>query len=199
MILLQKLKINLDKSIDILMPYVEDKFNTYYQPTETLNKFDEIFFILKDKNDETTLVSEIVELIMYDTKQKLEEALKNEIILPNDIKIGELGYNYNIVTYNETNEKFNLTNFVLWSGGLTRTNLRTFIYNRDEKIYLEVAPIYPLIWEEPSEDNNVAFNEFMKTYKPIVVEEISQATIKKWIEQCDEILDTMVKVEAKNK
>jgi hypothetical protein len=197
MIVLQKLKINLDKSIDILTPYVEDKFNTYYQPTETLNRFDEIFFILKDKNDKTILVSEIVELIMYDTKKKLEEALKNEIILPNDINIGELGYNYNIVTYNENNEKFNLTKFILWSDGLTRTNLRTFIYNKDNKTYLEIAPVYPWIWDEPgtvTDIDYITFDEFMKAYKPITVAEIDSVTAQKWLQQCDEILKIMITV-----
>lgn len=199
MILIQKLVLNLHKSIDIVMPSVEDKFNTYYQPTNDLNRFDEIFFILKEKDKEVIVVSESAEYVIDITKPVLELALKDALILPKAITVGDLGRNYNISTYNAINDGIDddtdYTHLSLCAGGFTRTNLHTFMYNKDNKIYLEIAPVYPWIWDEPgtvTDSNHITFDEFMETYKPIAVEELDHTTVQRWIEQCNEILGIMV-------
>lgn len=199
MILLQKLKINANKSIDVVMPSVEDKFNSYCAPISNLHEFDEITVIFKEKRHETIIGSDLVEIIVSWPKQKLEKVLNEELILPDNIEIGNLGYRYNVTTYDEHHENFNYARFTLWSGGLTESNLHAFIYNRDNKIYLEIAPVYPWIWDEPTTNNDhISFNEFMKTYKSIAIEEINRTTIQKWIEQCNKILNTMITVQPKD-
>lgn len=190
--LIQKLVINSNKSIDVVIPPVKDKFNYYFKPTNKLHKFDEIIVVLHKENQEIIIGSDMAKIIVNTPKQVFEYALENGLPLPDNITVGRLGYYYNNYLYKE-NEEEDFLDFSygsLWSG----KNIQTWMYTSNNKIYLEVAPVYPWIWDEPgtvTDPNYITFDEFMKTYKPIAVEEIDRTTVQKWIEQCDEILDTI--------
>ncbi len=191
MILLKKLKINTHSSINILIPDLKDKFNYYYEPTEQLHVFDEVTVLLKEENREVILFKDICREAIAKLKGDLKIALNNELLLPDFIKIGEVGLHYNIDSYNEKPESIDYSYFWLWS---TR-GTQTWLYNQNNKIYLEIIPSYPWIFVEPKEsDDYITFDEFMKTYQPIAVEEIDHATAQKWLEQCNEILEKMIKV-----
>ena len=66
------------------------------------------------------------------------------------------------------------------------------MYNFDEKIYMEIVPMYPWSFDEPADNwNYVSFDEFMKNYKPYVFEIIDRKIAMQWQKQCEDILTSV--------
>ncbi len=194
--LVKKFKINVNDSIEILVPKVEDKFNYYYETTKNLHMFDIVTVIFKTNNEEIIVVKDQLNEIITSLCNSLEKTLNFERTLPNTIDIGELGKYYNINRSNENSERFPFSRFWLWSSN----KLQAWLYCSANKIYLEITPTYPWLHsDKPIKSvDYITFNEFIKTYKPIVTEEIDHATAQKWLEQCNEILNTMITVQPKD-
>lgn len=189
--IVQKFKIDIFNSIKILIPNFKDKFNYYYQPTKKLHMFDEVTVVFEEKGKQINLIVDNVNIILHKFKEGLECTLNNQILLPDNIKIGELGKYFNIYTDNEEFNKINYSLFWLWSG----IDVQTWLYNKNNKIYLEISPTYPWLFsDETEEEGYITFDEFMKTYKPITVEEINHATARQWLDQCNDILAKTIKV-----
>ncbi len=185
-------KINDEKYFELLVPDVTNKFNYSYEPTEKLHKFDKITVAFKEskKNKEFEVSGDMAYLILETFQFSLKNALDNKTILPNIINAGEVGYYYNIDLSKEeySEELLDFSRCSLWSG----KDIQTWMYNKNNKIYLEISPAYPWFYNEPTDDDNyIPFDEFIKMYKPIAVEEIDPATAQKWLEQCNEILNTI--------
>ncbi len=188
--LIQELKINNNCSIKILVPNLKDKFNYYYEATEKLHMFDKVTIILKEGNKEVIIFNDILMEGIIRLENRLKSALNNELDLPAFVDIGNLGYYYNTDTKNGQ-DSLEYSKYWLWS----TQGPQTWSYNKDNKIYLEIVPTYSWLFSDAKEgDNYITFDAFMKTYKPIAVEEIDRATVQKWIEQCKEILNTMITV-----
>jgi hypothetical protein len=193
--LIKEFKINQYSSIKILIPDLKDKFNYYYEPIKKLHMFDEVTAVFEKETQQTSLIIDNVNIVIHNFKEALEYALDNKIVLPDFIKAGELGFYYNIDIYNEKTESVDYSYFWLWSIRGTQT----WLYNQNNKIYLEIGPSYPWLFVEPKKsDNYITFDEFMKTYKPIIIEEIDSAIVQKWLEQCNEILNNMIMVHSKD-
>lgn len=189
--IVQKFIINNNKLIEILVPDLKDKFTYYYEPTEKLHMFDEVTIIFKEEDKIVVLYKDNLNVTLFDLKNSLENTLNSKNRLSESINVGELGKYYNINTANQNSIKFNFSIFWVWS---TR-GIQTWLYNKNNKIYLEISPSYPWLYSEPKEnDKYITFDDFMKNYKPIAVEEINKSTAQQWINQCNEVINKMIKV-----
>jgi len=193
--LVGKFQINQGAFIEILIPDTEDKFNYYYEPNNALHMFDEVTVILKKGNAEITLEIDHINEIVQSLRKSLQLTLANECQLPEQITLGELGICYNKNVSARTHNQIDYHRFWLFS---LPKGPQTWLYSQDKKIYLEIVPSYPWLYsdleEEQKKEGFIPFDEFMKTYKPIFVGEISQETAQHWIMQCDKILASMVMV-----
>jgi len=190
---IQSFKIDENVFIEILVPSPEDKSNYFYRTSEKLHKFDVVTVSLKINGTETVLSIDAINEILAPLSGDLELALNNKIILPTNIKIGDLGSVFNINTYHESLDSINFSQFWLWSS----RGVQSWLYNRDGKLYLEIAPSYPWLYVDPTEEEKldayIPFDQFMKTYKPILVVEIDRSIAQKWLNSCRRILDDLEK------
>ncbi len=144
--------------------------------------------------------------------------LNNEILLFNDILIEGIktlqtllnkAIEYKLVTFdlderkgmgflwNEYCNRLNFENqdvddftspFHLWSTDST-IGIDSWIYNIDERIYLEVSPTYRWHFDEPTGADCITYEEFIAEYAPINVLEINNRTAQEWIKICEDIFD----------
>lgn len=65
--------------------------------------------------------------------------------------------------------------------------ISTWIYNdKDGNIILEITPDYPWYDCTPEEyENYIPYEEWIKTYKPLVIKKIPKDVAQKWVEQAD--------------
>ncbi len=77
----------------------------------------------------------------------MRKALSNLLQLPNDIEIGNLGFYCNDHYYKEDYDSLDFSNFWLFSG----KDIQTWLYNRNDKIYLEIAPSYPWLFSDQTD------------------------------------------------
>lgn len=193
--LIKEFKINQYSSIKILIPDLQDKFNYYYKPIKKLHMFDEVTVVFENGTQQTNLIMDNANIVLHNFKEALEYSLNNKIVLPDFIKTGNLGFYYNIDMYNEQPESVDYSYFWLWS----IRGVQSWIYNQNNKIYLEIGFSYPWLFVEPKQsDHYISFDEFMNEYKPIIIEEIDRDIVEKWLEQCNEIFNNMITVDSKD-
>jgi hypothetical protein len=79
----------------------------------------------------------------------------------------------------------NYSTFWLWSS----TNIQTWLYNKDSKIYIEIIPSYPWLFAGRKKgEKYITFKKFMEDYKPIAVEEIDRNIAEQWLNECIKLL-----------
>jgi len=131
-------------------------------------------------------------------KNMLEEALNFKLQIQNKYLDKGIGYYHNIY-YNKlwTTNDSSLTDpgedFILWSTP-THIGIETFIYNVQNKIYIEICPIYK--WngscsedEDENKDEYVPFEVFLSNYKPIDIIVIDKSVAEKWFKLCCEMIE----------
>jgi hypothetical protein len=183
--LLKIFKINKDSSIEIAVPTLKDKFNRYYKPTQELQKFDhvKVIFYLKDKR--FIIFYDDIQSCLTQFQGSLKLVLENKISLPDFINLGNLGYHYNNDMNIQDRKSVNYSFFWLWSS----TNLQTWLYNRDSKIYIEITPTYPWLFADRKKgEKYIPFKKFIENYKPIAVEEIDRSIAEQWLNECRAML-----------
>lgn len=180
-------------AIEVEVPDFENKSNYYYDPISTLNKFDEVSVLLKSKETNTVVVIDIIQVIICSLYHYLKKALRNELLLPTSIYPGLLGASYNRDHYKNYSQDETLPStftvdyqqFWLWSSS---DCIQSWMYNRDNKIYLEIGKVY----EPGSHDLDIrdgkAFQEFMANYKPILFVEVSHERAQEWLQKCEKII-----------
>ncbi len=90
------------------------------------------------------------------------------------------------------NEKDLVSSYQVWSSSLH--NYSTWLYTNNKKIYFEVTPDYPWHYIEPKlSDPFISYEEFMKTYRPLVLEEISRTVAEQWLVKTQELLEIIHK------
>lgn len=177
--------INKKQHIDIVAS--EDKFNYYYEPIPQLTKFDEVSVIFKDEKQEVVIGFEMIDIVLEDFRDACLRILNGEARLPDFLSVGTVGYQYNITTKSEGFSDLYSPVFA-WSGKL----MPTFLYEKNGKIYFEISPLYPWLFENPKGDESfVSFEEFMKSYKSTIVEISDRSIIRKWLLQCENIFNTI--------
>jgi hypothetical protein len=180
--------INNNCYIDALIPELSDKNNSYCEPTEKLHIFDFITVIYHDGSNELVLLEDVAEFIVEMLKNSLQSAFIGKQILPSHIDLGKASLSFSLDEQSD-NDEIDYTIFWLWS---SPTRVQTWLYTRDNKIYLEISSTYPWLFVDPEpSENYYSFDEYIKNYKPIAVYEISRETAQQWLEQCNTMLDTM--------
>lgn len=174
-----------NSKIVFIIPDLPQKCNYYYEPTVKLHKFDEVTVEYKNVNgDSIELSKDILNEIAGVFNNVLKKLISNKKQLLSGIKKGSLGYVLNHVINEKQDDDLSL--FWVWS---SREHTATLMYSVEEKIYMEIVPLYPWTFIEPSnEENYISFEEFMKNYKPYVFEVVDKSIAIKWQEQCEGIL-----------
>lgn len=191
-----KLTIINKNSLKITLP--NHKTNLYYEPSEKLNRFDEVeIAYYSDKNKKTILSFDIIREILMSLSGSLEDAINTKLELPSFIKKSEFGKFYNETSYqitiedNEdltTEEKNNLDLFSKhWL--FSDESIQTWIYNVEDKICIEITPSYKWLYQDPKlNEKFIPFKEFREHYKPYDIFCIDKKIASQWKLKCDEIL-----------
>jgi len=173
---------------EILVPKLIHKDNSYCQPTENLHIFDIVTLVYSNNNIKTELLEDTADEIIAGTRCALKNTLKNKRVLPDNITAGDASLAFSISVHKE-NENFNDSHYWLWS---SLSHIQTWLYTKDDKIYLEVSPSYPWLFSDPEpSENYFDFEEYVKMYKPIALYEISREKLQLWLQQCTHVLETI--------
>ncbi|MBC2267057.1 hypothetical protein [Listeria farberi] len=173
---------------------------------------------IDNKNSLTIYMDELTERIHWDTKIQIKYETENtnyllwddnmlegirtfktmlELALNNRLDMTAyskypIGY-YENIEYNEISmnkmETMSFEKPLLWSS-IAEVGNETFLYNSKNKVILEVSPIYKWHFDEPKILKDfITFDEFMKQYKPYIVQEISRDIVNKFISKSTEFLN----------
>ncbi len=182
-----------NKSIEIVLPDLNDKVNYYYKTSATLHIFDAVMAVLKINGIEVLLCTDTVNEVLMSFSGSLEQLLHSNMVLPDNIDIGNLGSVFNINIHNKNFDAVNFSQFWLWPSPA----MQSWLYSKNGKLYLEVAPSYLWLYVEPTQKEKVgayiSFEQCMQTYKPVLVTEIDRSLAQKWFADCTRILDDVAK------
>lgn len=138
-----------------------------------------------------------------DLAELLKKALNNELELAQIFKQKGVGYSYNEYLVGKDQDD-TLDSNGYWIGNKydlwyePELHTMTRLYAIDRKIFLDVSPFYP--WTSLDEEEEqamrfregyIAYDEYMKNYKPIAILEISREVAHVWLEKSRELLRTM--------
>ncbi|MCX5922876.1 MAG: hypothetical protein NTX86_06145 [Candidatus Dependentiae bacterium] len=163
---------------------------------ERLHVCDEIkiFFETSD-NIQYLLFDDSISFALEPFKVLLTEAIDNACKLHDSIK-ENIGFLWN----QELSGRVSLplksgTNFwvgehnLLWE----KRGLSTWLYNRDNDIVLEIAPVYKWHYIEPkkSDTDYITYDEWIKNYKPLKIIKIDKRVAEEWLKKTEELLAIM--------
>ena len=187
-------KINNQKQIIIQFPYSLDNLN----PCSELS----ILFLHKDKK--ICLTKDFLYHNISKLSNLLKKALNTELLLHSSIT-QDIGYLFNqysayvcgenieqsiSLAYDEKNHTsyWPGNNYHLWS-----QDFISWIYNApDKSIILEITPFYPYMYCEPEEEPDyIPYHEWIKTYKPYLVQTIPREIAQQWLTQAEHIINTI--------
>lgn len=143
-------------------------------------------------------VGEILEIF----KIKLEKALTNKLKLHESIQM-DVGFLLNefvqkrqalpLLESGMGTDWVGVVNLI-WS----TDKLATWLYSKDNKIFLEITPVYAWhLLEQKKTEQFYSYEEFIKNYKPIVIFEISKDLAQQWLMKIDEMLNFIQQNEQK--
>jgi hypothetical protein len=166
----------------------EDTQLDFYSKYPIKNKLDEISVILKEKNNEVCIFIDTIQETVTTIYRGLSKCVTNQMTLNSALDVGRVGEKWNIYTNDLSdevgeNEEDVYLQYWIWSS----RDFQTWVYQKDGKSYIELSPSYRWHYIEPKENELViTFEEFMKGYKPIVIEITS--------EQLTKVLDSLRKI-----
>lgn len=160
-----------------------DKINYYYEPTEALHKFDEVTACFINKDDEVELIQDVLNEVLGSFFVALKNALSNSVPPLKDMRPGDVGVLSNYAFHDAYTGYASSVN--VWCV----KHVETFIYSLNNKIYLEIAPLYPWHNQDPAEgDNFISFLDYMRDYKSLFVAEVPRDVAQQWLQQSEKIL-----------
>lgn len=123
----------------------------------------------------------------------LEMALKNELLLEDPLAVGKVGLFFSekeymtIDQFNGSEKKHDIfQQYWVWS---SPTNIQTWLYSVNNKIYLEISPTYQWLFSNPEEgDVYISFGEYKDSYKPIALVDLQESHVLSWIGDCGILL-----------
>jgi len=145
---------------------------------------------LKEQTEYILYYKDLSGAAIISLKELLEKALNFKLQIENEYKDKGIGYYHSIYTNNIYANK-------LQTAG---TSIGTFIYNDQDKIYIEISPLYEWfnhifddILEEYNEvkDEDASFDDFLNNYKPIDIVAIDRKVAEKWLEFCCEMIEIL--------
>lgn len=176
-----------ESKINIVIPDLPQKHNYYYEPTDKLNRFDEVTVTYTGDNFSIVLSKDILNEILHVFNECLKKVIHGKLQLLSTAKTGTLGYTLNNILNEKQDDDISF--FWVWS---SLNNIDTLFYNIGDEIYLEIVPAYPWTYQEPTAgDGYISFEEFMNNYKPYVVKNISVNTAIQWQRTCEDILKSI--------
>ncbi len=168
-----------------------------------LYRYDPVEIIFKNGNSEY-IINQHDHLmpITEDLYYYLQSAIKNKLRLSKSIK-GNLGYLRNqdsdqssiIISEKHKNpQKKKLPIYIMWGGN----RFETWLYNQNNKIYLEIISLYEWNYRDPEEGEIfTSFDEWIKNYKPLAIIEIDKATAQQWFDQAGKLMQEIEKADGK--
>lgn len=169
---------------------------------EDLFRYDEVTISFCDSNGhQYTLYTDdfIIEALRC-FQVLLERVINNRSALDTSIESGitsrDIGYLWNedlqakdylVTAINSDGVKYWIgLNHLLWS---SLRNLTTWLYNSQNKIFIEITPVYQWHFNNPKKDHIfVTYDEFMKNYRPCVIREISKEIAQEWLAKVNQLL-----------
>lgn len=164
---------------------------------------------LKEQTEYILYYKDLSGAAIISLKELLEKALNFKLQIENEYKDKGIGYYHSIYTNNIYANKLQTAgsqdlidptkDFLVWST-LGPTSIGTFIYNDQDKIYIEISPLYEWfnhifddILEEYNEvkDEDASFDDFLNNYKPIDIVAIDRKVAEKWLEFCCEMIEIL--------
>lgn len=168
----------------------ENKTNLYGYKTDGLHIFDEIEAKYIHNNKSIILIHDSAQYVIETFCNSLEMILKNELMLDPSLVPGKVGYFFSKEKADNCDEIKNAKNifsqYWVWS---SLDNVQTWLYNANDKIYLEISPTYPWLFSDPEEaENYISFDEYMSSYNPIALVELEKSLVLSWINECHRLL-----------
>ncbi|UWV46608.1 MULTISPECIES: hypothetical protein [Acetivibrio] len=187
--------------IDLIkLEITRTKFIKIYLPCEKKNikPFDIISIkYLKDQIEYDLYVDDFATEAIQILKNLLKKALNFDLQIQRKYIDKGIGYYYNIYanelwTTDDENVIQSLVdpsqNFSLWSTP-THIGIETFMYNIDDKIYIEISPIYKWNCDYPENESEYeTFDNFLNNYKPIDIVSIDRSVAERWLDFCCDMI-----------
>lgn len=169
-----------------------DKINIYGYESEGLHIFDEVQVEYVHNNQTILLKQDIVREVVEVFCNTLVMVLKNELLLDRSLTAGKVSYFYSkniYMTFDDLEKADDIfPKYWVWSS----SNIATWLYSLDSKIYLEISPTYPWLFLDPEQDDvYISFDEYTNEYKHIALVELPESLVRLWIDQCTMLLQTM--------
>ncbi len=171
----------------------QNKTNVYGYETAGLHVFDEIEVQYIHGDQVVVLAQDSVGEVLTVFAAALEKVVKNQLPLDNSFTVGEVSYylSYKTMHEDQSEKKEDVfSQYWVWS---MPGEAQTWLYNRDNTIYLEISSIYPRLFSDSPQDC-ISFSEYATSYKPIVIIELHKERVQSCIHQCRALLETIEKV-----
>ena len=116
--------------------------------------------------------------------------LTQTFTLPDRVTAGNVGYYMNMYREHRTHNLEIVNQFRIW---WSKQDIQTLLYNANNRIYLEIVPIYPWHLEIPKTDDEYEpFDAFMQRYAPYVVTEVPRENVIAWRDKCYNLLKDII-------
>jgi len=161
----------------------------FFGKIKDLYLFDEITITYHENRKKYVLYTKDFVIESLRTLEKmLMAAIDKQIAIHDSIK-HDLGYLWSEYLENKTEYNFvekPLENSTCWVGLdnllLSSRQYETWLYNKNDNIYLEITPCYKWHHIKPKKnEKHISYNEFIKNYKPIAIVEIDKKIAQKWL------------------
>jgi len=161
--------------------------------------------LLNEGFSEIVLANIPIYYAMQKFSASLQQALDIELVFHKSI-IRDIGYLYNEYSFNKSLEDKSIFveivankktfwvgyKYYIWSSCLKNSSFATWMYNnRDGFIIFEVTPLYVVYDEE--ESNYIAYEDWIKNYKPYLIRTLSRETAQQWLEKANYIVEQIDK------
>ena len=164
----------------------------FFSEQSVSEKFDDVTVFFEDNAGKIVVFKDILQEAII----TLYNGLENQFELRTDIEVGHLGEYYNIwanslddMLEEDEEEEIPVLNYWIWS---TR-DFQTWIYRKNEKVFIEISPSYRWHYVEPTEDEKIiSFEEFQEYYCAYIIE-LSSEQINDMIESL-EMMKTKLKI-----
>ncbi|MEI4803853.1 hypothetical protein WAZ07_21995 [Bacillus sp. FJAT-51639] len=135
-------------------------------------------------------ISEAIKTLNY----FLNKALHFELKIKGEYKEKGIGYYHNIYSHELwTNDDLDIIDpaedFLVWSTP-SHIGIETYMYNFQDKIYIEVSPVYKWNSDYPDDEKEYeTFEKFINQYQVIDVINVNRDILLQWQKICLEILE----------
>jgi|GEM_PF-3550453 len=171
-------------------------------PAKELTPYCDINIVLQDKGKQYVLYgNDCIAGTIWGLASFFEAVLNNVLELDQSIN-QDIGYLWNEIVQYEYDESFPtselkryefIRRYKLWDAWYKNgQELITWIFTQNNKIMLEVTPLY--VWQSSDENNYkndkdyLTYDEFIKSYKPELIIELPREIVQQWVIKFKELV-----------